>query len=581
MNFMTLITLGWIDEHRDSLLFIVITIIVVLFIVLTFLNLFLKRHRIVKQIRDLEKKYDEFHTLLIGQDSANLKRIYVISTYNLLYSEIYARNLKEFEELTQTEDAQALNSLTMLKDSLDRRKAKFNRESFKRNKEVLNNYFKRVEKFSKELKDILAKEEEAKEKSLSQKEELRKIKNLYYQHQAELKLVDDSFTVLFDNIDKAFKQYDEAIDHANYEDVDTILNRVSGVLKELRPIIEKLPLLCAKIINVLPNKIDVLKDKTEEMNREGYPLNHLHINGSIENFEARIANVKEHLKALDINGCDEEIDRIITEITDLMEKFEEEKIAKESYESNINDVNKQVKILEDKFIKIYNLIPNIRLHYIVEDKYINEVEVIQFNISKIGNVKRTLDNYVHSLTKQPYSLLNSKCNELKELTKNAMAKLNEFAAYLLSLEDDYNNAVDAINEGYIALKKAKQMVSEFNLANYENLQENKFDELFKQIDEINLLLKIQPINIREINDAIISFQDQKDNLIKSIENDNNFATLTESLVVYANRYRLHSSEIANLFTQIETSFFDGEFERAYMDAGNATKKIRSTAESKD
>ena len=578
---MTLITLGWIDEHRDSLLFIVITIIVVLFIVLTFLNLFLKRHRIVKQIRDLEKKYDEFHTLLIGQDSANLKRIYVISTYNLLYSEIYARNLKEFEELTQTEDAQALNSLTMLKDSLDRRKAKFNRESFKRNKEVLNNYFKRVEKFSKELKDILAKEEEAKEKSLSQKEELRKIKNLYYQHQAELKLVDDSFTVLFDNIDKAFKQYDEAIDHANYEDVDTILNRVSGVLKELRPIIEKLPLLCAKIINVLPNKIDVLKDKTEEMNREGYPLNHLHINGSIENFEARIANVKEHLKALDINGCDEEIDRIITEITDLMEKFEEEKIAKESYESNINDVNKQVKILEDKFIKIYNLIPNIRLHYIVEDKYINEVEVIQFNISKIGNVKRTLDNYVHSLTKQPYSLLNSKCNELKELTKNAMAKLNEFAAYLLSLEDDYNNAVDAINEGYIALKKAKQMVSEFNLANYENLQENKFDELFKQIDEINLLLKIQPINIREINDAIISFQDQKDNLIKSIENDNNFATLTESLVVYANRYRLHSSEIANLFTQIETSFFDGEFERAYMDAGNATKKIRSTAESKD
>ncbi|MCH5172136.1 MAG: hypothetical protein J1F31_04865 [Erysipelotrichales bacterium] len=576
---MSLISLNLVKEHPESIFFIVLGAIAILFVVLTILNIFIKRHRSIKQIRDLEKKYGDVHTLLVGQDSAYLKRIYAISNYNLLYSDIYNKYLKEYEELMQTEDEQARNALNMLKTGADHKKMKSNRENFKRNKEILLKYFKRVENFSSALKNILRKEDEAKEMSLSQKEALRNIKSVYYEHQAELLLVDESFTVLFENIDEAFRRYDEAIDHADYESVNVILKRIDSALKELLPIIKILPLLCAKIDNVLPNKIAVLRDRSEEMCSNGYPLNHLHINNSIENFEARIENVKNHLKALDIVGCDDEIDRIIAEITDIMDKIEQETYAKENYENNVDEVIKQVRILEDKFIKIYNVIPDISAHYIIEEKYLNEVDVIKFNISKIGNVKRTLDNYIHSLTKQPYSLLDSKCSELKELTKLAAIKLNDFSAYLLSLEDDYNSAVDTIKEAYLSLKKSKSIVHEFNLVNYETAQEEKFDKLFKTIDEINLMLKIQPINVKQINEIVISFEDEKDKLIKTIENNNNFATVTESLVVYANRYRHHSSEIANLFTQIETSFFDGEFERAYMDAGNATKKIRNTAES--
>ena len=576
---MFLVTLGLINEHPGSLLLIIIAIIVILFVTITVLNLVIKRHRAIKQVRDLEKKYEDIHTLLIGQASACLKRIYVISNCNLLYNDIYTKCLKEYEELTQTENEQAQSALNMLKSIIDHRKLKANRENFKRNKEILIKYFRRVESFSNDLKNILNKEEEAKEMSLNQKEKLRNIKSLYYEHQSELKLVEESFTVLFENIDEAFRRYDEAIDQADYESVNVILKRIDGALKELVPIIKILPLLCAKINDVLPNKISILKDKSEEMSSRGYPLNHLHINGSIEDFEARIENVKKHLRALDVSGCDEEIDSIISAITDLMDKIELEKYAKESYDNNVNDVIKQVNILEDKFIKIYNVIPDISAHYIIDESYLNEVDVIKFNISKIGNVKRTLENYIHSLTKQPYSLLDSKCSELKELTKLAAMKLNEFSAYLLSLEDDYNSAVDTIKNGYIALKKAKSMVHEFNLVNYEIAQEEKFDKLFKMIDEINLMLKIQPVNIKQINEKVIDFEDEKDKLIKTIENNNNFATITESLVVYANKYRHHSSEIANLFTQIEMSFFEGEFERAYMDAGNATKKIRNTAES--
>ena len=65
-----------------------------------------------------------------------------------------------------------------------------------------------------------------------------------------------------------------------------------------------------------------------------------------------------------------------------------------------------------------------------------------------------------------------------------------------------------------------------------------------------------------------------DELVKSNEENANFALLTESLVVYANRERYHLSDIKVLLNQVETSFFDLEFEKAYLDAGNTTKKLK-------
>lgn len=578
-DFMTLSIGSFIEEHRSSLLWIAIVLIVVIFLGITLFNILIKRYRFKKQVRDFEKKYNYEHALLIGQDSSYLKRIYSISNYNLLYQETYATLLKQYEELVQTRNEQAENALNMLKDSLDHTKGKSNKENIKRNKEVLDNYFQDIEAFSKDLKDILSAEEDAQEKSLSQKEKVRQIKQTYYEHKDEIKIVEESFNVLFDNIDEAFKRYDAAIDCANYEEVQAILSRIDNVLKELEPVLAHLPHLCTKLSEVLPNKIVLLREKAEEMIKNGYQLNHLHVNSNIEEYEARMTNVKRHLEALDIQGCDEEMDRIIVAIDELSHKIELEKDTKEHYENSKDVVSKNVKVLEDKFIKIYNLIPNISKHYVIEDKYFNEIEVIRFNISKIGNVKRTLDSYVHSLTPQPFSILDNKCNELDELTKVATRKLNEFSSYLLSLEEDYNTAIDAIKEGYLKLKEIKSLVHELNLPNYENSLENRFDKLFLEIEEINKLLKIQPIDIRQINNLVLHFETEKDNLVTTVEKDNNFATITENLVVYANKYRPHSSEIANLFAQIETSFFDGEFERAYMDAGSATKKIKNTTES--
>lgn len=572
------LTLGeFIEKYHNQLLIIAIVIIVVFFISFSVFKLVIKKHRFNKTVRDFEKRYEYVHALLIGQDEAYLKRIYAISSCNLLYVETYTNFLKEYQFLSQTQDEQAQNALNMLKSSLDKKNGKSNRENIKRNKDVLLDYFNQVEDFSNRLKEALKSEEEAQEKSVKEKETLRDIKNTYFEHQAELKLVENSFNLLFENIDEAFRRYDEAIDCANYEEVNTILGRIDGAIRELKPVMDQLPMLCAKVTDVVPTKISLLKDKYQEMITNGFPLNHLHVNMAIEDLEKRVDNVKKHLKSLSVNGCDDEMDNIILEVSKLIGKFEDEVIAKENFENNVDQVYKEVKNLEDKFIKICNIIPEVKKEYIIDDKYLNDIDVIKYNITRIDTIKRTLDNYIHSNTKQPYSLLDSKCKELKEQTQVAIVKLNEFSSYLLSLENDFNNANDIIKDGYFTLKEAQRKLHELYLDSYEEQEKPKFEELYNLIDEIDAALRVHPVDTRTINNLVISFEKGKEDLLKELETNLNFATITESLVVYANKDRHHSTEISSLFAQIETSFFDSEFDRAYMDAGNATKKIKNTS----
>lgn len=572
------LTLGeFIEKYHNQLLIIAIVIIVVFFISFSVFKLVIKKHRFNKTVRDLEKRYEYVHALLIGQDEAYLKRIYAISSCNLLYVETYTNFLKEYQFLSQTQNEQAQNALNMLKSSLDKKNGKSNRENIKRNKDVLLDYFNQVEDFSNRLKEALKSEEEAQEKSVKEKETLRDIKNTYFEHQAELKLVENSFNLLFENIDEAFRRYDEAIDCANYEEVNTILGRIDGAIRELKPVMDQLPMLCAKVTDVVPTKISLLKDKYQEMITNGFPLNHLHVNMAIEDLEKRVDNVKKHLKSLSVNGCDDEMDNIILEVSKLIGKFEDEVIAKENFENNVDQVYKEVKNLEDKFIKICNIIPEVKKEYIIDDKYLNDIDVIKYNITRIDTIKRTLDNYIHSNTKQPYSLLDSKCKELKEQTQVAIVKLNEFSSYLLSLENDFNNANDIIKDGYFTLKEAQRKLHELYLDSYEEQEKPKFEELYNLIDEIDAALRVHPVDTRTINNLVISFEKGKEDLLKELETNLNFATITESLVVYANKDRHHSTEISSLFAQIETSFFDSEFDRAYMDAGNATKKIKNTS----
>nr|HPM07465.1 hypothetical protein [Bacilli bacterium] len=82
------------------------------------------RHVARKQVRELERRFEYLHALLIGQDAQYVKRLEIISRTNLLYVELHTQYLKRFKELRDRFDAQAQNTINGLKDLVDEGKYK-------------------------------------------------------------------------------------------------------------------------------------------------------------------------------------------------------------------------------------------------------------------------------------------------------------------------------------------------------------------------------------------------------------------------------------------------------------------------
>ena len=61
--------------------------------------IFVLRERIYKkQIREIDRRVQFLHALLIGQDAQYVKRLEIISRTNLLYVDIHTKFLKKFKK---------------------------------------------------------------------------------------------------------------------------------------------------------------------------------------------------------------------------------------------------------------------------------------------------------------------------------------------------------------------------------------------------------------------------------------------------------------------------------------------------
>ena len=84
-----------------------------LFVIVYFLVL---RERIFKkQIREIDRRVQFLHALLIGQDAQYVKRLEIISRTNLLYVDIHTKFLKRFKDLRNKNDGDAEAAIASLR----------------------------------------------------------------------------------------------------------------------------------------------------------------------------------------------------------------------------------------------------------------------------------------------------------------------------------------------------------------------------------------------------------------------------------------------------------------------------------
>ncbi|MCR5332401.1 MAG: septation ring formation regulator EzrA [Bacilli bacterium] len=535
-----------------------------------------EKNQLRRQIRELDRRFQYLHALLIGQDAQYVKRLEIISRTNLLYTDIHTKFLKRFKEVRDKHDAHAQSIINGLKDLADEKKTKTLKAALVDAKDSIAAYEKEVNTLNNELLAVVKPEEECHQASLILKEKLRRIKQDYYSKQSDLQLLNESFEEIFKYIDSQFEEFENFVESAQYDDANAVLPNIDRVLLELFNDMGELPNLCAMVISYIPERIASLENAYEVMQHDNYPLHHLGVASSIKEMKQENDELTTKIKQFNLRGVADRLNDIASRIDAFFNLFEEEKEARTIFEENNEITYQTVNTIERRFIKLCNSIPEVAKVYVINEDHQSKINSIQNDINKLGALKRSLDTFIHSSTKQPYSLLANKMKELDDASSTVIAAMDDFQAYISSLRSDTEEAYKIIYEYFYKIKENEKTVRDMDVENISTKYAEKFDRLYEIINSINGLLNVTPIDVDAVNEYIKELHSLNGEVLEngSIAQDYNMKVLAENAILYANRDRNHFADIDNLVSQAENLYNNGEFEQSYVIAGSALEKIR-------
>ena len=557
-----------------AIILIILGIVAFVAVLIVLLYVFVFSHNAIKkQVRELEKSYSYFDALLMGTDSQHIHHLEIVSRTNLLYVEKYNIYSKRFKEVYENDDKFAESMIKQLNSLIASKQYKNIKTVIADAKKAVSSFEEAVNALDAELYQLIKPEEEARQTILKLKEDYRRVKQNFYSHSTDLELVANSFNKVFDKLDASFVTFENHLESAEYEEANELLPTITRVIGALEDCLKDLPNLCIMVESVMPEKIEELSSEYTALERKGVPLFNLSFRHRVEGWNKTLSEIKQQLVNLQTKGAMEKINNIQLEIDKTRELLNHEVDDKSIFEDVADKLYRDAITLEKEFLKICSLLPKVEKIYIISDEQKAHIEELKGNMNRMGNSKRTLDNFIHSGTKQPYSILRHKLDDLQQNYDIAEKGLNDFKTYIDSLKSSCEEAYSLIFIYFYRCKQTEALIREINIPNVALEFEGQADACYDLLNEIEATLRVQPIDVILVNDKVEQLKTIGNRLFDDVENKYREEQLAESAIVYANRDRNHQTDVHQQLTGLESSFFAGEFVKVYHSANAIYRRM--------
>lgn len=528
------------------------------------------RMRVQKQSRNIISRFEQKHALLFGDVLAYTRRLETISTMNLVYVEDFTTWNNRFKSIRDSIDATAQATSNSIKDLLSERRYKELKEYLSTAKGTIDDYSNQVEELYAALKDKFRTEENANALALSSKEAFRKVKQDYYTKQVDISILSSSFDTLFKKINDLMVQADSDIENARYEEAETIYkSKIVPVVDTVGNILKYLPSICIQITNTLPDKIASLSEKYTKLIEEGYPLGHIMTKGTISSLKEELSLITEQVKTLNIKGVEEHFDTMRQRIASFEESFDKEIEARRVFENENTISSTTGTNVTNSYIDLVHAIPKIKTIYLLDEADEAKLVEIKELVDRTQASKRTLDTYLHSGTKQPYTVLVDRMETLQKQTGEAKEAIEKFTEYLQSLKNNSERASKGVQTFYTQVKDIECELRSLNLSVLSTRYSPLIDEAYQLIDDLFTLLRTTPIDVKKVKESHDELITKANALISGLSADREQMKLAEEAIVHANRYRANDETVNDALSQAETYFANGEF----MEATNIAHRI--------
>lgn len=419
-----------------------------------------------------------------------------------------------------------------------------------------------------EIKDVTLSEERNRETITKLKAQYREIVAMYKDYEEDYAIVKVPIELQFENVDKLFQTFETAMEQNAYTEVGKIVKAIADIIDNLKAVVEETRPIINLGNNLIPKKIDDIRNISEKMMREGYNLEYLNIDYNIAEADKKIQDIFQRLNVLNIEDSLFELRTMHDYFDSLYNDFDKERISKKIYEDYSRSILIKATKLEKVNNELYKKIDDIKYSYDLND---DEVAVIAEIKQEIMNIRASYDKIVdvarshilsYSKLAREMEIINSKLVKTEE-------KLNGALKTLGSLKEDELRAREQLEEIKKILSQTKDKVRSFKLPAVPKNYYVELAEAMEAIDELIRALDKRPISIKILNLRVDTARDLVLKVYNTINETIKTARMAEVAIVYGNRYRVTNREVDFGLVKAENMFSKGNFKSSLENAINA------------
>ena len=444
-------------------------------------------------------------------------------------------------------------------------------------KKAITSLEESVKSLDHDLYEVIKLEEDCRRSIDHLREVYRHVKQTYYSEANELEMIASTFNKMFDKIDAAFAKFDDQLEGAEYEEINAETTNLNNVLTALGHVLIELPKLCSYVKVDIPEQLQTLQSKFKETEKEGVPLYHLAYKNHVEDWKKKIQEISKRIINLQTAGIKQECEIIIFEINKMSQQLDNEVLARDYFNGHYEEVYRAVNNVEKVFLRICAILPEIKKIYKLSQTEEDKIDSLGKSVDELGNSKRFLDGFVHSGTRQPYSLLKEKLDELEANYNIVNEGVSNFKNYIDSLKSTAEEAYNLISVYYIQVKEAENVLSEINVDSFSVLYKEKLEAVYEVLNDIYEEVQSVPINVEEVNNKIVNLKNMANAMFEDIDFKARNAKLAERSISALNIDR-DEQDVNQTLSQLELAFYKGDFQSAYSQANSLYKNRHSNNE---
>ena len=361
-----------------------------------------------------------------------------------------------------------------------------------------------------------------------------------------------------ENIQSEFSQFVTLNSSGDPVEAAAILDSTENHILALTHIVDRVPSLVKTLSTELPEQLEDLEEGYRKLLDANYHFTETDIESRFQLLHESLKNNQENIRQLELDNAEYENTQIQEEINALYDIFTREIAAQKVVESLLSTLPTYLNHLKENNQVLVQDLERLNKTYLLPESDGNHVRRLQAELSGLDTAITEATEDQTEPT-QAYSVLEEQLSSLQSNLKDIEDEQVSVSERLAQIEKDDINARQKANVYVNRLHTIKRYMEKRNLPGIPQSFLKLFFTASHNTEDLMAELEQAQVNIESVKRILEIATHDMEALETETYNIVQYATLTEQLLQYSNRYRSFDERIQEAFNEA-LEIFERDFD---------------------